>query len=465
MAGAITDFSGITADVLKERASPDLETSNLVKGPLSSFAAELAAGLRKKIEKGNVTLSELRSVPGLQTPDEVRDLAGRCIGGTSVFERLVKDLEHLREAEKARKRAERDVRSLEDELANLRGGKREERKRAVPPEEGSGEGPHAGGGSSDGGKESPGKGGAEQKAPETSEEGRGGRRHLSFGGPAGPRDASQSPADAGDEAPDSGKNGEKKESSVRSAMRELLAVAETPPAKVGPAAKQQASPDDAQAAVGNEPQGGEEPAGSDGDAPAGRRVILSGRELSEMESEIGKRLQDLKEAQEKERDALQERLREAESGSSSPRERSIMKSLARARSRLRNSEISAEAAAAVASGTAEQVKSALHETLLSRETEKERKFSEYFRSEVEARAERLRKDVATARCLGLSPRLFACTDQGAQVQEVRGAGVQAPREGRGAACREQRVPRLPEDCLREQGGRSDIQEARAAGRL
>ena len=140
MAGAITDFSGITADVLKERASPDLETSNLVKGPLSSFAAELAAGLRKKIEKGNVTLSELRSVPGLQTPDEVRDLAGRCIGGTSVFERLVKDLEHLREAEKARKRAERDVRSLEDELANLRGGKREERKRAVPPEEGSGEG-------------------------------------------------------------------------------------------------------------------------------------------------------------------------------------------------------------------------------------------------------------------------------------------------------------------------------------
>ena len=416
MAGAITDFSGITADVLKERASPDLETSNLVKGPLSSFAAELAAGLRKKIEKGNVTLSELRSVPGLQTPDEVRDLAGRCIGGTSVFERLVKDLEHLREAEKARKRAERDVRSLEDELANLRGGKREERKRAVPPEEGSGEGPHAGGGSSDGGKESPGKGGAEQKAPETSEEGRGGRRHLSFGGPAGPRDASQSPADAGDEAPDSGKNGEKKESSVRSAMRELLAVAETPPAKVGPAAKQQASPDDAQAAVGNEQQGGEEPAGSDGDAPAGRRVILSGRELSEMESEIGKRLQDLKEAQEKERDALQERLREAESGSSPPRERSIMKSLARARSRLRNSEISAEAAAAVASGTAEQVKSALHETLLSRETEKERKFSEYFRSEVEARAERLRKDVATARYLGLSPRLFACTDQGAQVE-------------------------------------------------
>ena len=132
-------------------------------------------------------------------------------------------------------------------------------------------------------------------------------------------------------------------------------------------------------------------------------MILSGRELSEMESEIGKRLQDLKEAQEKERDALQERLREAESGSSSPRERSIMKSLARARSRLRNSEISAEAAAAVASGTAEQVKSALHETLLSRETEKERKFSEYFRSEVEARAERLRRHAAWGSARGSLP--------------------------------------------------------------
>ena len=142
MAGAITDFTGITADVLRERASPDLETSNLVKGPLSSFAADLASRLRAKIEKGNVTLSDLHSIPKLDTPEKVMDLAGRHSGQQgsrqeSVFDRLRKDLEKMKAAANAKKRAEKEVSSLEDELSRLRGGKGEERRREPQPESGS----------------------------------------------------------------------------------------------------------------------------------------------------------------------------------------------------------------------------------------------------------------------------------------------------------------------------------------
>lgn len=210
--------------------------------------------------------------------------------------------------------------------------------------------------------------------------------------------------------------------------------------------------------------------GAEGDVPEGRRVILSGRELAEMESEIGRRLMSLKEEAERDREELQKRIREADSGKDvTPEERSLMKRLARARSRLRNSEISLEAASAIATGTAEQAKAELHGTLMRREIEKEKKCSEFFRSEVEARAEQLRKDVSTARSMGLSPRLFSCTDQRAQVEyamkRFEALRVRPPREERRAARGEQRVPRLFKARRREPGACENIQVAGAQGRL
>ena len=388
MAGAITDFTGITADVLRERASPDLETSNLVKGPLSSFAADLASRLRAKIEKGNVTLSDLHSIPKLDTPEKVMDLAGRHSGQQgsrqeSVFDRLRKDLEKMKAAANAKKRAEKEVSSLEDELSRLRGGKGEERRREPQPESGSAAEKSSG---------------AEQQ---------GGRRRLAAGGQlpgamAGNGGGEEKPA-----AASASPGTEAAEGQVRDA-----AEAGKAPVPEDGRVKEGAAPEKDTAA------GADAPAeGAEGDVPEGRRVILSGRELAEMESEIGRRLMSLKEEAERDREELQKRIREADSGKDvTPEERSLMKRLARARSRLRNSEISLEAASAIATGTAEQAKAELHGTLMRREIEKEKKCSEFFRSEVEARAEQLRKDVSTARSMGLSPRLFSCTDQRAQVE-------------------------------------------------